>query len=122
MGANLDSLEIEDCCVVDFCIAMTLRDRRTNFRWVMVTVYGPINHQLSELFLAELGNVCQTALPIIIGGDFNMIREEADKSSENFNYQLMDQFNGFIGDYQLRELKRSGQKFTWTNKQDNPIR
>jgi hypothetical protein len=50
MGANLDSLEIEDCCVVDFCIAMTLRDRRTNFRWVMVTVYGPINHQLSELF------------------------------------------------------------------------
>jgi exonuclease III len=73
-------------------------------------------------FLAKLGNVCQTALPIIIGGDFNMIREEADKSSENFNYQLMDQFNGFIGDYQLRELKRTGQKFTWTNKQDNPIR
>jgi exonuclease III len=60
-------------------------------------------------------------LPIVFRGDFNLIREEADKNSDNYNYQLIDQFNEFIWDDQLRELKRSGQKFTWTNKQDKPI-
>jgi endonuclease/exonuclease/phosphatase family metal-dependent hydrolase len=33
----------------------------------------------------------------------------------------MDIFNEFIGSYQLRELKRSGLRYTWTNKQNIPI-
>jgi hypothetical protein len=33
----------------------------------------------------------------------------------------MDLFNNFIGEHHLRELKRSGQKYTWTNKQERPI-
>jgi len=60
-------------------------------------------------------------LPLVIGGDFNLIREMSDKNSDNIDFRLIDQFNSFIGDHQLRELKRSGQKFTWTNKQDKPI-
>jgi hypothetical protein len=32
----------------------------------------------------------------------------------------MEIFNEFIGNYQLRELKRSVQRSTWTNKQNNP--
>lgn len=96
---------------------MTIRNRLSNFRWVMVTVYGPVQHDLSADFLAKLGTVCQqTVLPIIIGGDFNLIRVETDKISDNINYHLIDQFNEFIGDQQLMELKRSGQKFTWMNK------
>lgn len=54
-------------------------------------------------------------------GDFNLIREISDKNSDNYNHNLMDRFNYFIGDYQLRELKRSGQKYTYTNKQEKPI-
>lgn len=122
MGVDQSFLELEDVCILSYCISMTIRDRRSNFRWMMVTVYGPVNHDFSNDFLAEIGNICEQAvLPIIIGGDFNLIREEADKNSGNYNYQLMDAFNNFIGDHQLRELKRSGQKFTWTNKQDRPI-
>jgi hypothetical protein len=30
-------------------------------------------------------------------------------------------FNEFIADHQLQELKRSGGKYTWTNKQVNPV-
>lgn len=101
---------------------MTLRDRKSNFRWVTVTVYGPMNHDLSVAFLKELGDICgQIVLPIVIGGDFNLIREITDKNSDNIDFHLIEQFNAFIGDFHLRELKRSGQKFTWTNKQDNPI-
>jgi hypothetical protein len=34
----------------------------------------------------------------------------------------MDLFNRFISDMDLHELPRSGPKFTWTNKQINPIK
>jgi hypothetical protein len=33
----------------------------------------------------------------------------------------MDAFNEFIRDNGLKELIRKGSKYTWTNKQDNPV-
>jgi hypothetical protein len=33
----------------------------------------------------------------------------------------MDMFNNFIGDHCLREVIRAGPRYTWTNKQDDPI-
>jgi hypothetical protein len=33
----------------------------------------------------------------------------------------MDLFNNFIGNHQIREVRRAGPKYTWTNKQLNPI-
>jgi hypothetical protein len=88
----------------------------------MVTVYGPVNHELLSDFLEEVGTICQNCvLPLVISGDFNLIREMSDKNSDNIDFRLIDQFNSFIRDHHLRELKRSGQKFTWTNKQDKPI-
>jgi hypothetical protein len=70
-----------------------------------------------EFFLEEIGAVQnQSALPVLIGGDFNLIREASNKNSDNIDFQLMDLFNNFIGEHHLRELKRSGQKYTWTNK------
>jgi hypothetical protein len=74
-----------------------------------------------ESFRRNRGICKQSPLSILIGGDFNLIREESDKNYENINHHLMDLFNNFIGDHHLRELKRSGQKFTWTNKQEKPI-
>lgn len=57
----------------------------------------------------------------MLGQDFNLIREEDDKNCDNYNHNLMDIFNEFIGSYQLRELKRSGLRYTCTNKQNIPI-
>jgi hypothetical protein len=102
---------MENFCIGEFCVHMTIRDRRTNFRWVMIIVYGPVNHELSRDFLEEIGDVHnQSVLPVLIGGDFNLIREVSDKNSNNIDFQMMDLFNSFIGEHHLRELKRSGQK------------
>jgi endonuclease/exonuclease/phosphatase family metal-dependent hydrolase len=57
----------------------------------------------------------------LLGRDFNLIREQDDKNCDNYNHNLMDIFNEFIGSYQLRELKRSSLRYTWTNKQNIPI-
>jgi hypothetical protein len=60
-------------------------------------------------------------LPKVLGGDFNLIRNEEDKSSDNYNNNLMNHFNDFIGRHHLREVVRAGSKYTWTNKQEQPI-
>ena len=35
---------------------------------------------------------------------------------------LMDTFNSFIDSHYLREIDRVGGKYTWTNKQQHPIK
>lgn len=57
---------------------------------------------------------------MVFGGDFNLIRKAGDKSASRINQSLLDQFNDFIADNKLMEIKRSGTKFTWTNKQSCP--
>jgi exonuclease III len=122
MGVCLETLELEDFSIHVFCIVMDVRDRRSNFRWRFITVYGPARHDLSVAFIDELKAICAlSTLPVILGGDFNLIREASDKNSENIDLGLINLFNEFIGDLQLRELKRSGQRYSWTNKRSNPI-
>ena len=122
VGVKLDDKEVEDWFVGDFLIAVTIRERKTNFRWVLMTVYGPAQHDLSANFLTEKsGRLNGQTLPVVIGGDFNLIRELDDKSFMRADVGLMNAFNTFIEQFGLREIKKTGTKFTWTNKQDNPV-
>jgi endonuclease/exonuclease/phosphatase family metal-dependent hydrolase len=59
--------------------------------------------------------------PFIIGGDFNLIRFEWEKSSDNTHHVWMDAFNDFIRDNGVKELMRKGSKFTWTNRKTKPV-
>jgi exonuclease III len=108
-----DILEVENHTARTYSIQTTIRNRLTNFKWDVVMVYGPTHHDFSLDFLAELSDICShSGLPLVLGGDFNLIRSEDEKNSENYNQQLMDSFNNFIGDHHLREVTRAGPKFT----------
>nr|ADB85341.1 putative retrotransposon protein [Phyllostachys edulis] len=122
MGGKEDMVELEAGDSGSYFVSMVIRDRRTNFRWEMMTVYGPANHDFSSIFLEELDRKCNsTVLPVVIGGDFNLIREMGDKNSSNYNWKLIDMFNEFIYENDLIEIKKGGGKYTWTNKQKCPI-
>lgn len=101
---------------------MTIRNRLTNIKFTVITVYGPAHHDTSKAFLQELDGICgKEPLALVLEGDFNLIRESLDKSSDNCNTRLMDMFNEFIGRNQLRELDRTGPQYTWSSNQDTPI-
>jgi hypothetical protein len=51
-----------------------------------------------------------------------MIRFVHEKSNGSKYTIWMDMFNSFINDTTLIEIVRGGNMFTWTNKQNNPIR
>jgi hypothetical protein len=79
MGVKDDTLEIEDYEIGEFYVSMVLRNmfrnRTSNFRWEMITIYGPAQHDMSSDFVAELSRKCLCAsLCLVFGGDFNLIR------------------------------------------------
>jgi len=54
--------------------------RLTASKWFLVAVYGAAQPEFKEEFLSELVHACGTApLPILVGGDFNIIRNPGEK-------------------------------------------
>jgi hypothetical protein len=61
MGIKEDSYEMEDTDIGDFYVSMVVRQRAPNYRWEMVIVYGPVQHDKSRDFIAELSRKCMMA-------------------------------------------------------------
>ena len=61
-------------------------------------------------------------MPLIVGGDFNLIRSGADKNNANIDWTRVSMFNNAIAAAALREATRTGARFTRTNKQLQPVR
>ena len=76
-------------------------------------MYGPADHSLSSIFLDELSNKLESCtIPIVLGGDFNLLHSPADKNNLNFSWPLTSAFNDFISNCVIRELPRVGAQFT----------
>jgi exonuclease III len=67
--------------------------------------------------LADLLN--KNKEPILIGGDFNIIRFSTEKNKGGI-HKHSGVFNSIINTYELIDLGMTGGKFTWSNKQNNP--
>jgi hypothetical protein len=57
----------------------------------------------------------------LVVGDFNLIRAPENRNKEGGNVQEMLAFNNAINNLRLVELPLRGCKYTWTNKQQNPL-
>ena len=106
-----------------FWASSVLFHRQLNSLWEFMVVYGPVDHSLSPIFLDEISNKVEACtLPLVIGGDFNLLRSPADKNNNIFSWTLADAFNEFISSCALREIPRVGSRFTCTNHQISHIR
>jgi hypothetical protein len=115
-----ETYEVEEVELGEYFISMVLRSRLANVIWELITMYGPAQHNLSIDFISELSRKCMRAtLPLLLGGDFNLIRFTEDKNNSNLDQNLMDKFNMFIDLHQLQEIRRSGVKFTWSGDTPN---
>ena len=105
-----------------FFQSYTLSMKKDGFKWMFLNIYGPAHDDRKLEFLEEIQNkVLSSDIPMILGGDFNLVRRVEEKSSRNVDTHLMEAFNDMINFTSLRELHRSGSRFTWTNKQIPPI-
>jgi exonuclease III len=63
-----------------------MKCKRDGFEWNFVPVYGAAQDAQKPDFLAELVRMCDNQdLPMMVGGDFNIIRKREEKNNDNFN-------------------------------------
>lgn len=122
MGVDKNLADITSEDMGEFYQSCDLTMNDDGFQWSLINIYGPAHDERRLEFLEEIQNKVQSLeLPILMGGDFNLVRKVEEKSSGNVNHALMEAFNEMINVTELRELQRSGSRFTWSNKQNPPI-
>jgi hypothetical protein len=86
VGVKEETYEIEESELGEHHISMVLRSRLSNVRWELITIYGPAQHSFSANFISELPRKCMRSnLPLLLGGDFNLIRFTEDKNNNNLD-------------------------------------
>jgi hypothetical protein len=65
-------------------------------------VYGATYEDRKHAFIDELHDFCgKKNIPVIIGGDFNLVRYQKDKSNGCVDFKWCDGFNDWIDRYAL---------------------
>jgi hypothetical protein len=59
--------------------------------------------------------------PILLGGDFNLVRSSLDKNNGQVNFRWINLFNDWVNRWGLIELELRNRKYTWTNNQENVV-
>jgi exonuclease III len=97
LGVNLDAMDVGGIDDGDFYVKFKLRDRKSDFKWVLVAMYGAAQREFKEAFLTELVHSCRNErLPLCIGGDFNIIRNSSEKNNDRFEERWPFLFNVVI--------------------------
>jgi hypothetical protein len=106
-----------------FFVSASVLRRADKLKLEFMGIYGPADHVSSGRFLEEIsGKVARSNLLIIMGGDFNLMRIPEDKNNERINWPRLELFNDHIARWAVREIPRTGARFTWSNHQLNPVR
>ena len=95
---------------------MTVQDLKTRFIWDLVVIYGDAQPERKAKFLDELSRIFKTSVnPILIGGDFNIIRKASEKNKPGTPGHWSFLFNAILEQAGVRELEITGREFTWGN-------
>jgi hypothetical protein len=78
-----------------------------------VTVYGSPCEESKLKFLEELdGILANWQGPTLIGEDFNLVRNQQEKSNGMINFQHVNAFNELINKWGLTEIKDPNRSFS----------
>jgi hypothetical protein len=123
LGFRDECFEVGSWRKGSFFLSTEVLQRNNNRKWCFMLVYGPADHARTCEFLGELEvEVAACSLPLVVAGDFNLIRRAEDKSNGVVNWPRVRRFNDVLAGLAPREICRAGARFTWTNNQATPIR
>ena len=121
IGVNTTTIQVSNVDVGDFCVKLYVKSRCDGFEWVLVSVYGAAQDEHKPMFLSELVRLCENEpLPMLVGGDFNILRKPEEKSNANYNARWPIMFNAILQSLELKEIELSGRQYTWANRRETP--
>jgi exonuclease III len=122
VGVRDDKFEVISSSTGTYFVSIILSDKSNSCMWQLVMVYGTAYADLKMDFFAELHVIMEScSLPILLGGDFNLVRNASEKSNENVNAQWAFLFNDWVNKWSLVKIKTANRLFTWSNNQKDPI-
>jgi hypothetical protein len=114
-------MDVLACSEGDFHVKLHIRNKSDNFIWSLVAIYGAAQEEFKADFLREMVNLAKdNPHPILIGGDFNLLRFSFEKSKGRFDDHWPFLFNDVIDSLDLREASMIGRQFTWANNLPEP--
>jgi hypothetical protein len=123
LGVKDESFEVGAIDQGPYFLSADVYHRVSKFKFEAIGVYGPADHSKSAQFLMDLeAKVQRSSMPVVVFGDFNLISGAHDKNNSNINWPRVNAFNDAIARMALREVARAGARFTWSNRQRNPVR
>ena len=120
-GVKKDRFEVLKFEQGQFSVVANVLDKKLKKNLVLATVYGPAHDDTKEEFLTELSQLCTNRkFPMIIGGDFNILRFSSEKNKIFSRNRFTEMFNYIINSFEMRDLTLNGGNFTWSNNQWDP--
>ncbi|XP_043696737.1 uncharacterized protein LOC122647384, partial [Telopea speciosissima] len=91
----------------------------TSVSFLYTAVYALNNLVGQKVLWEDVGSLARAiASPWAVQGDFNVIRIQMEKiGGESVRFEAMEDFNSFIDDAGLIDLKWKGEAMTWNNRQ-----
>ena len=120
-GIKTERFDILSSKTGTYFIMVKVFDKKLRKNLCLVNVYGPAQDEGKEVFLTELAQICyENKDPMLLGGDFNILRF-SDEKNKNFRpNRYSDMFNLIINSYALRDLTLNGGLYTWSNNHEDP--
>jgi hypothetical protein len=121
VGVDQQLFDIGSIDEGEFYVKFQLSNKSDGFKWALAVVYGPTQVAHKENFLGELVRMCsQENLPLIVGGDYNILGHPFEKKNPNYDARWTFLFNAVIDGLNLRELEMFVRNFTWANNLATP--
>lgn len=121
MGPRLEFYDVGSFQQGDFMILMNLWVKINKVKWNLLVVYGAAQEEHKTPFLTELSAFCaRNNEPIVIGGDFNIIRYAHERNRPGGVHRFSGLFNSLINFHELSKIVMSGGLFTWSNNKEVP--
>ena len=114
------SLEVLEMEVGNFSISCRFRNVEDGLTWIFTGVYGPFSREDKDCMWEELGAI--KGLwddPWCLGGDFNVILSQRERSSQERLTGAMRSFAQTVDELELLDLPMQGGAFTWSRGRNN---
>ena len=117
----MERFEVKKVVVGEYTLVAHVYDKKIKKELTIATVYGPAHEDKKEAFITELSQLCSSQnQPLLIGGDFNIMRFSDDKNKSFLGNKFTDLFNWVINTHGMRDVDLNGGKYTWSNNQVDP--
>ncbi|XP_043696721.1 uncharacterized protein LOC122647362 [Telopea speciosissima] len=96
----------------------------TSLNFLCTAVYASnLMEERRELWRDVITLASNISIPWVALGDFNVVRQQSEKlGGDPVRQEVIDDFNSFIFDTNLIDLKWKGELFTWNNRQGAALR